>query len=61
MEKINFGKMESLEGGKLASDGWKATGLMCGMTLFLAVTPGLQPIAVASGAGCATGLYAMFS
>jgi len=59
MKKLSTQDLEALNGG--IDQRAAATGLMCGATLFLLLTPGLQPIAAATGIGCATGLYAMFS
>lgn len=58
MKKLSTQDLETFQGGSTQA---AATGLMCGATLFLLLTPGLQPIASATAIGCATGLYAMFS
>ena len=59
MKKISTQDLQTLNGG--SDTRAAATGLMCGATLFFLLTPGLQPVASATGIGCATGLYVTFS
>lgn len=56
MKELEFDEIESITGGmKLSS----MIGLFCGATLALACTVYLAPLAAATGAACAVGIYAM--
>jgi hypothetical protein len=55
MKTLNLEQMESLKGGSAEF----ATGMMCAATFLLAFSVIFSPLAGATGAGCAVGLYAM--
>jgi hypothetical protein len=55
MKKLNFEQMEKIEGGQPKF----MTGLMCAVTVGLAFSVFLAPLAGATGVGCAVGLYAI--
>jgi hypothetical protein len=56
MKTLNFEQMVHIEGG---IDKESLIGLMCGATLAFACSGILAPLAGATGAGCAVGIYAM--
>jgi hypothetical protein len=55
MKTLSYGEMENLKGGNAEF----MTGLMCSATVFLAFSFVFAPLAGATGAGCAVGLYAL--
>lgn len=55
MKTLNFEQMEEIEGGQPKF----MTGLLCSATVFFALSVALAPLAGATGAGCAVGLYAI--
>ena len=57
MKTLSLEQMEVIQGGLM--DKGSVVGLMCGATLFLACSAILAPLAGATGAGCAVGLYAL--
>jgi hypothetical protein len=56
MKTLTIEQMEIIEGGMEPES---IIGLMCGATLVFALSGILAPLAGATGAGCAVGLYAM--
>jgi hypothetical protein len=56
MKKLKLEQMQQIQGG-METSSW--IGLMCGATLVLACSAIFAPLAGATGAGCAVGLYAM--
>ena len=57
MKKLNFEQMEEISGGQAKF----MTGLMCAVTVGLALSVFFAPLAGATGVGCAVGLYALHS
>lgn len=55
MKKLDVEKMQNIKGGQAAF----MTGLFCSLTITLSLSVVLAPIAGATGAGCAVGLYAL--
>jgi len=56
MKTLSLEQMEVIQGG-IKTD--SLIGLMCGATLVFACSGIFAPLAGATGAGCAVGLYAM--
>lgn len=56
MKKLDLEQMENVKGGMQTDS---LIGLMCGATLVFACSGIFAPLAAATGAGCAVGLYAM--
>ena len=55
MKELSFKQMEFVKGGQTAF----MIGMMCGVTLLLALSGPLAPLAGATGAGCLTGIAAL--
>lgn len=57
MKKLKLKEMHLLTGGVTQHASESVTGFLCASTVGLLLTPGSQPLAAATGIGCALGMW----